>query len=279
MHCRWWSFWCRWIVTAARSESGEQSPKSTASFFQPLYYIILSTTFMCYNICTTGVDSVEVDVDRQKVTVTGYVDRWQVLKAVRRAGRKAEFWPYPYDAEYYPYAAHYLDESTFDTTTYNYRHHGSNEGVHGYFPGRPYSTVSDDAVFLFSDDNRINGEDALFPVAGLAIHDPSKALAFGHQKKPSIPLRGRLFIIGEKQKATPGPASYVQNFGFTERFLPPSIHPLSSSTDSTWLSPFVHSLQNATKQRANPPLIIAQKYSSPIAHPSDFPHQADAIKN
>lgn len=100
----------------------------------------------------TGVDSLEVDVDRQKVTVTGYVDQWQVLKAVRRAGRKAEFWPYPYDPEYYPYAAQYLDESTF-SSTYNYRHHGSNESIHGYFPDRPYSTVGDETVFLFSDDN------------------------------------------------------------------------------------------------------------------------------
>uniref|UniRef100_A0A0D9XLX5 HMA domain-containing protein n=1 Tax=Leersia perrieri TaxID=77586 RepID=A0A0D9XLX5_9ORYZ len=40
-----------------------------------------------------GVDSVEVDVAMEKVRVTGYVDRGRVLQAVRRSGKKAEFWP------------------------------------------------------------------------------------------------------------------------------------------------------------------------------------------
>ncbi|XP_030463706.2 heavy metal-associated isoprenylated plant protein 45 [Syzygium oleosum] len=99
-----------------------------------------------------GVDSVEVDMDSQKVTVTGYVDQRKVLKVVRRTGRKAEFWPYPYDSEYYPYAAQYLDESTY-STTYNYYRHGFNESIHGYFPNQAYSTVDDNTVFMFSDDN------------------------------------------------------------------------------------------------------------------------------
>lgn len=41
-----------------------------------------------------GIDSVEVDLPMEKVTVIGYVDRNKVLKAVRRAGKRAEFWPY-----------------------------------------------------------------------------------------------------------------------------------------------------------------------------------------
>nr|DAD48272.1 TPA_asm: hypothetical protein HUJ06_018209 [Nelumbo nucifera] len=92
-------------------------------------------------------------MDKQKVTVTGYVDQRDVLKAVRRTGRKAEFWPYPYDAEYYPFASQYLDESTFQTT-YNYYQHGHNESMHGYYPELPYSTIIDDhTATLFSDDN------------------------------------------------------------------------------------------------------------------------------
>ncbi|KAL6208276.1 hypothetical protein ACLB2K_019227 [Fragaria x ananassa] len=80
-----------------------------------------------------GVDSMDIDMDKQKVTVTGYVDQRKVLKVVRRTGRKAEFWPFPYDSEYYPYAAQYLDESTY-SSSYNYYMHGYNETVHGYFP-------------------------------------------------------------------------------------------------------------------------------------------------
>ncbi|ONH94648.1 hypothetical protein PRUPE_7G025000 [Prunus persica] len=99
-----------------------------------------------------GVDSLEIDMDKQKVTVTGYVDQRKVLKVVRRTGRKAEFWPFPYDTEYYPYASQYLDESTY-SSSYNYYMHGSNESVHGYFPDPLYSTVADQTVHLFSDDN------------------------------------------------------------------------------------------------------------------------------
>ncbi|KAI4348529.1 hypothetical protein L6164_009242 [Bauhinia variegata] len=99
-----------------------------------------------------GVDRVEIDMDKQKVTVSGYVDQGKVLKMVRRTGRRAEYWPFPYDSEYYPYASQYLDESTF-TTSYNYYRHGFNENVRGYFPDQAYSTVADDTVFLFSEDN------------------------------------------------------------------------------------------------------------------------------
>ncbi|XP_062165743.1 heavy metal-associated isoprenylated plant protein 45 isoform X2 [Alnus glutinosa] len=99
-----------------------------------------------------GVDSLEIDMDKQKVTVTGYIEQRKVLKVVRRTGRKAEFWPFPYDSEYYPYASTYLDESN-QSSSYNYYRHGFNENVHGYFPDQAYSTVSDQTVHLFSDDN------------------------------------------------------------------------------------------------------------------------------
>lgn len=99
-------------------------------------------------------DSLDIDMDKQKVTVTGYVDQRRVLKVVRRTGRKAEFWPYPYHDEYYPYAAQYLDESNF-TSSYNYYMHGYNESMHGYLPrGLPYSTIIEDEVAdLFSVEN------------------------------------------------------------------------------------------------------------------------------
>lgn len=112
----------------------------------------MDVQFSFDDLIFTGVDSLNIDMDKQKVTVTGYVDERKVLKVVRRTGRKAEFWPFPYDSEYYPYAATYLDESTF-TSSYNYYQHGFNESVHGYFPDQAYETVPDDTVHLFSEDN------------------------------------------------------------------------------------------------------------------------------
>ncbi|CAI0418912.1 unnamed protein product [Linum tenue] len=99
-----------------------------------------------------GVDSLEIDMEKQKVTVTGHVEQRKVLKVVRRTGRRAEFWPFPYDGEYYPYAATYLEESNY-RTSHNYYSHGFNEPVHGYFPDPAYSTVADQTVHLFSEDN------------------------------------------------------------------------------------------------------------------------------
>ncbi|XAR69542.1 hypothetical protein NMG60_11001172 [Bertholletia excelsa] len=101
-----------------------------------------------------GVHSMEIDMDKQKVTVTGYVDQRRVLKKVRRTGRKAEFWPHPYDSEYYPYSAQYFDESTF-SSTYNYYTHGYNESMHGYLPSNAaYSQIIDDEFAdIFSEEN------------------------------------------------------------------------------------------------------------------------------
>ncbi|CAN6466208.1 unnamed protein product [Victoria cruziana] len=102
-----------------------------------------------------GVDSLDIDFGQQKVTVTGYVDRRKVLKAVRRTGRKAEFWPYPYDGEYHPFMPHHFQDSTF-APTYNYYRHGYNSIDDGYFshPAHVASgAVDDNAAALFSDEN------------------------------------------------------------------------------------------------------------------------------
>ncbi|GLJ41286.1 hypothetical protein SUGI_0854620 [Cryptomeria japonica] len=100
-----------------------------------------------------GVDSVEIDMAMQKVTVTGYIDRKKVIKAVRGCGKKAEVWPYPYNSEYISYTDRYYERPTFDSS-YNYRKHGYNGSSHGYYQNPPYPTLVDDQVTdLFSDEN------------------------------------------------------------------------------------------------------------------------------
>ena len=127
-----------------------------------------------------GIDGVEVDMGRQKVTVTGYADQKKVLKAVRKTGRRAVLWPYPYhpsdqantfNPNYsYPsaaaaaaaahgtattFVANPFAYSTASTSSYNYRKHGCDESImHGYYQ-MPASSgiVGERAGAMFSDEN------------------------------------------------------------------------------------------------------------------------------
>lgn len=114
-------------------------------------YIYLINSSM-YNILS-GVDSVEVDLELEKVTAVGYVDRNKVLKAVRRAGKRAEFWPYPEPPLYYTSSDRYFRDTTNEfKESYNYYKHGYNLGDrHGTIP---ISHRGDDKVSnMFNDDN------------------------------------------------------------------------------------------------------------------------------
>ncbi|KAI4312787.1 hypothetical protein MLD38_037579 [Melastoma candidum] len=100
-----------------------------------------------------GVDSVEVNLELEKVTVVGYVDRNKVLKAVRRAGKRAEFWPYPNPPLYFTSSKDYFRDTTSEfKESYNYYRHGYNLGDrHGNIP---VTHRGDDRISnLFNDDN------------------------------------------------------------------------------------------------------------------------------
>ncbi|RDX72391.1 Heavy metal-associated isoprenylated plant protein 30 [Mucuna pruriens] len=100
-----------------------------------------------------GIDSVEVDLEMERVTVGGYVDRNKVLKAVRRAGKRAEFWPYPNPPLYFTTADHYFKDTAHEfKESYNYYRHGYNlPDRHGTFH---VSHRGDDNVSnMFNDDN------------------------------------------------------------------------------------------------------------------------------
>ncbi|XP_027367326.1 heavy metal-associated isoprenylated plant protein 30-like [Abrus precatorius] len=100
-----------------------------------------------------GIDSVEVDLKMERVTVGGYVDRNKVLKAVRRAGKRAEFWPYPNPPLYFTTADHYFKDTTSEfKQSYNYYRHGYNlPDRHGTF--HVSHRGDDDVSNMFNDDN------------------------------------------------------------------------------------------------------------------------------
>ncbi|KAL6589223.1 hypothetical protein ACP70R_013126 [Stipagrostis hirtigluma subsp. patula] len=98
-----------------------------------------------------GVDAVEVDVPMEKVTVTGYVDRQRVLKEVRRAGKKAEFWPNPDLPLHFTCAKDYFHDDESYRRTYNYYRHGYNGDKHGNLP-EPHRGA-DPVSNMFNDDD------------------------------------------------------------------------------------------------------------------------------
>ncbi|XP_074561937.1 heavy metal-associated isoprenylated plant protein 44-like [Curcuma longa] len=99
-----------------------------------------------------GVDSVEVELGLEKVTVRGYVDRGKVLKKVRRSGKMAEFWPNPDQPLYFTTAKNYFYDDEAFRESYNYWRHGYNgPDNHGHAPA-PHR--GDDRVSnMFNDDD------------------------------------------------------------------------------------------------------------------------------
>ncbi|OMO76256.1 hypothetical protein CCACVL1_15809 [Corchorus capsularis] len=113
-----------------------------------------------------GIDSVDIDMDIQKVTVIGWAaaDQKKILKTVRRTGRRAELWPYPYNPQNQFYYEYYQSQPITSSTTtyhakgglssYNYYKHGYDGHDHGYYQPPPYSTlVDEEASAVFSDEN------------------------------------------------------------------------------------------------------------------------------
>nr|CAB3500287.1 unnamed protein product [Digitaria exilis] len=85
-----------------------------------------------------GVESVEVNLRTEKVTVRGYVDRMKVLQEVRRSGKKAEFWPSGggggaarwFASSSSPRRGYFRDDGggSYRRDSYNYRRHGYSDG-------------------------------------------------------------------------------------------------------------------------------------------------------
>ncbi|KAG5247060.1 heavy metal-associated isoprenylated plant protein [Salix suchowensis] len=107
-----------------------------------------------------GVDDIDIDMEMQKVTVMGWADQRKVLKAVRKTGRRAELWPYPYNPESYSFNRRQHETETFTNyankpaSSYNYNTHGYSEEEFGYYQKPAYAAIVDEeASAIFSDEN------------------------------------------------------------------------------------------------------------------------------
>ncbi|GAA0162586.1 hypothetical protein LIER_18646 [Lithospermum erythrorhizon] len=119
-----------------------------------------------------GVDNIDIDVNLQKVTVTGSVDQKTVLKTVRRTGRRAELWQMPYNPELrnnnfvnQSYSQHHYNgpggayhaHQQVPSSSYNYKKHGYDNHGHGGYYGQQIigqsSMFGSRAGDAFSDEN------------------------------------------------------------------------------------------------------------------------------
>lgn len=98
-----------------------------------------------------------MDMEMQKITARGYgLEEKRVLRAIKRAGKAAEPWPYPggcsYFASFYKYPTHIVNHYYYDTTK-----NVAAPGIHSFFHTPAVYSVavaSDEAVAsLFSDEN------------------------------------------------------------------------------------------------------------------------------
>ncbi|XP_062186148.1 heavy metal-associated isoprenylated plant protein 28 [Phragmites australis] len=119
-----------------------------------------------------GVDGVDIDMAQQKVTVNGDVEQKKVLKAVRRTGRRAVLWPFPYSAGaggavhvlaqqqqqlYHPGAGQaHGSHAARPTSSYNYYKHGYDDSrLYGpyYHHGANSAVAGTRTTDYFSDEN------------------------------------------------------------------------------------------------------------------------------
>ncbi|WJX53205.1 hypothetical protein P8452_39229 [Trifolium repens] len=107
-----------------------------------------------------GIDSIDINMEMQKVTVMGWADEKKVLKTVRKTGRRAELWPYPYNPEYYDFTRNYGNiydnkPSSSTSSSYNYYKHGYSYGEDFGYYRKPIGAtmINDKAMSVFSDDN------------------------------------------------------------------------------------------------------------------------------
>ncbi|XP_058198688.1 heavy metal-associated isoprenylated plant protein 28-like [Rhododendron vialii] len=86
-----------------------------------------------------GVDDIYIDMAMQKVTVMGCADQRKVLKTVRKTGRMAVLWPFPYNPEYHAYTNYYYDPHLYK--------HDQGHPTTNYYNQNRYEYQSDPSTY------------------------------------------------------------------------------------------------------------------------------------
>lgn len=107
-------------------------------------------------------EEVEIEMETTKITARGYdLEEEKILKAIKRAGKAAELWPWPYPpfylfASFYKYPS-YIANHYYHSSSKNVFGAAHNQNIYNFFHTPSIYAVavaSDEAIAsLFSDDN------------------------------------------------------------------------------------------------------------------------------
>ncbi|KAJ8447956.1 hypothetical protein Cgig2_028832 [Carnegiea gigantea] len=108
-----------------------------------------------------GVDDVEIDMEMQKATVTGWAKEEKILKTIQKIGIRVEPWIMPYDARFHDFNHFYEQHESFIYTSNRSSHSKSNGNIiheiaHPYDyqpPSIDGSEVNHATLTMFNDDN------------------------------------------------------------------------------------------------------------------------------
>ncbi|GAB4831399.1 hypothetical protein Ancab_005410 [Ancistrocladus abbreviatus] len=105
-----------------------------------------------------GVHNVDIDMGKQKVTVTGWATEERVLEALRKTGKRAEPWPMPYNCMIHNFDHYYQQHETFFCTSNPVENrdfwNGRITREYTYDPHPMLNGEADNiAVSIFSEDN------------------------------------------------------------------------------------------------------------------------------
>jgi len=109
------------------------------------------------------VDNVEINMEMQKATVTGWATEEKILKTIQKTGIRVEPWRMPYDARFHDFNHFYEQHESFMYTSNRSSRSKSNgniihENARYPYEYQPYNNIDGSEVdyatlTMFNDDN------------------------------------------------------------------------------------------------------------------------------
>lgn len=131
-------------------------------------------------------------MEMQKVTVMGWADQKKILKAVRKIGKRAELWPYPYTPEYHGFIRQYYPNNNNNINyqnnnnhhhhhyNYDHSHSSSNSVIYSAIPAKSTKKKSSyNSKYNYYKHGYNNGDDFGYyhkPIGSTMVNDTAMSM-------------------------------------------------------------------------------------------------------